>query len=92
MDCKDFIVGGKNLIVASAEYEYYFKPNWGIATFVDTGDAFSSFNSYEQKTGVGFGVRWRSPVGMVRADLGFPINRSETDSVVELHVVIGPDL
>ncbi|MET0226969.1 MAG: autotransporter assembly complex family protein [Dokdonella sp.] len=92
MDCKDFIVGGKNLIVASAEYEYYFKPNWGIATFVDTGDAFSSFGSYEQKTGVGFGVRWRSPVGMVRADLGFPINRSETDSVVELHVVIGPDL
>jgi len=92
MDCKDFIVGGKNLIVASAEYEYYFKPNWGIATFIDTGDAFTSFNSYEQKTGVGFGVRWRSPVGMVRADLGFPINRSETDSVVELHVVIGPDL
>jgi translocation and assembly module TamA len=91
-DCKDFIIGGKNLVVASAEYEYYFKPNWGIATFIDSGDAFSSFGSYEQKTGVGFGVRWRSPVGMVRADLGFPLNKSATDSAVELHVVIGPDL
>lgn len=90
--CKDFIIGGKNLLVASAEYEYYFKPNWGIATFVDTGDAFTSFDSYEQKTGVGFGLRWRSPVGMIRGDLGFPLNKDKNTSVVELHIVIGPDL
>lgn len=90
--CQNLIIGGKNLAVLSAEYEYYFKPNWGVATFVDTGDAFSSFSSYEQKTGAGFGVRWRSPVGMVRADLGFPLNKRDTDSTVELHIVIGPDL
>lgn len=90
--CQTLVIGGKNLAVASAEYEYYFKPNWGIATFIDTGDAFSSFNSYRQKVGTGFGVRWRSPVGMVRADLGFPVNKSATDSTVELHIVIGPDL
>ncbi|HEY0180894.1 MAG TPA: autotransporter assembly complex family protein [Dokdonella sp.] len=90
-DCKAFVVGGKNLLVASAEYEYYFKPNWGIATFVDTGDAFTSFSSYRQKIGAGFGVRWRSPVGMVRVDLGFPVNDDQNHGV-ELHVVIGPDL
>jgi len=91
MDCKDLIIGGKNLIVGSAEYEYYFKPNWGIATFVDTGDAFTTINDYRQKIGVGFGARWRSPVGMVRVDLGFPVHDSENHGV-ELHVVIGPDL
>jgi translocation and assembly module TamA len=90
-DCQDLIVGGKNLVVASAEYEYYFKPNWGIATFVDTGDAFSSFGSYRQKVGVGVGARWRSPVGMVRVDLGFPVH-DDNASGVELHIVIGPDL
>lgn len=90
-DCKDFIIGGKNLLVLSAEYEYYFTPNWGIATFVDTGDAFTSFNSYRQKIGTGLGLRWRSPVGMVRVDLGVPVNDSEHHGV-ELHVVIGPDL
>lgn len=90
-DCQDFVIGGKNLLVASAEYEYYFKPNWGIATFIDTGDAFSSFSSYRQKVGAGFGVRWRSPVGMVRVDLGFPVHDSKA-SGVELHIVIGPDL
>jgi translocation and assembly module TamA len=89
--CQTFVIGGKNLAVASAEYEYYFKPNWGVATFIDTGDAFSSFGSYRQKIGTGFGVRWRSPVGMVRADLGFPVH-DKNESGVELHIVIGPDL
>ena len=89
--CQELVIGGKNIAVASAEYEYYFKPNWGIATFVDSGDAFTSFGDYRQKIGAGFGVRWRSPVGMVRADLGFPIHDSH-ESGVELHIVIGPDL
>ncbi|MFI4970057.1 MAG: autotransporter assembly complex family protein [Lysobacterales bacterium] len=90
--CQELVIGGKNIAVASAEYEYYFKPNWGIATFVDSGDAFSGFGSYRQKVGAGFGVRWRSPVGMVRADLGFPVHDQNAPSSVELHVVIGPDL
>ncbi len=89
--CQDLVIGGRFLSVASAEYEYYFKPKWGIATFIDTGDAFSGFGDYRQKTGVGVGLRWRSPVGMVRVDLGVPVNDS-TASGVALHVVIGPDL
>jgi translocation and assembly module TamA len=90
-DCQTLVIGGKFLAVASAEYEYYFKPNWGIATFLDTGDAFSTLNDYRQKVGVGLGVRWRSPVGMVRVDLGFPVH-DDMNSGVELHIVIGPDL
>ena len=40
------IIGGKYLAVASAEYEYYFKEDWGAAVFVDAGDAFTdSFNA-----------------------------------------------
>lgn len=89
--CQDLVIGGKYLAVASAEYEYYFKPNWGIATFVDTGDAFTSFDSYRQKIGTGIGLRWRSPVGLVRVDLGFPVHDSQNHGV-ELHIVIGPDL
>ena len=41
--------------------------------------------------GYGIGVRWRSPVGMVRVDLGFPVH-DDQNSGVELHLVIGPDL
>ena len=90
-DCQTLVIGGKYLIVGSAEYEYYFRPNWGIATFIDTGDAFSTFNDYRQKIGVGIGARWRSPVGLIRVDFGFPV-RDDQNSGVELHLVIGPDL
>lgn len=89
--CQALIAGGRNLVVASAEYEYYFKPAWGIAAFVDTGDAFNDHHDYRQKTGVGLGARWRSPVGMVRVDLGFPVGDKDHKGV-ELHIVIGPDL
>lgn len=89
--CQELVIGGKFLAVASAEYEYYFKPNWGIAAFVDTGDAFTSFDDYRQRVGAGIGVRWRSPVGMVRVDLGVPLHDDDA-SGVELHIVIGPDL
>ena len=92
LDCENLIVGGLNLVVASAEYEYYFTPNWGVATFVDAGDAFNSFATYRNRIGTGFGLRYRSPVGMIRVDLGFPVNDPDNRHGVELHLVIGPDL
>ena len=84
------VIGGDRLLVGSAEYEYYFTPTWGAAAFVDAGDAFSG-NDFNLKVGAGFGVRWRSPVGLVRVDLGTPIG-DKYASGVELHIVIGPDL
>jgi translocation and assembly module TamA len=36
-------------------------------------------------------VRWRSPVGMIRVDIGTPI-RNSRESGLQLHLVIGPDL
>ncbi|MGA9421801.1 MAG: autotransporter assembly complex family protein [Rhodanobacteraceae bacterium] len=84
------VIGGEDIAVASAEYEYYFSPHWGVATFVDAGDAFTGSN-FDLKVGTGIGVRWRSPVGLVRVDLGVPVNDSR-ESGVALHIVIGPDL
>lgn len=84
------VIGGEQIAVASAEYEYYFTEKWGAAAFVDTGDAFTS-SSFDLKIGAGFGARWRSPVGLVRVDLGTPIGDPYA-SGVELHIVIGPDL
>lgn len=84
------VVGGEQLAVASAEYEHYFSPNWGAAAFVDAGDAFTGGN-FDLKVGAGLGLRWRSPVGLVRVDLGTPIG-DRYASGVELHVIIGPDL
>ena len=63
-----------------------------MAVFVDAGDAFTGFNTYKTHIGSGLGLRYRSPVGMVRVDLGTPINDPEGRSGIELHLTIGPDL
>ncbi|GLQ88658.1 autotransporter assembly complex protein TamA [Dyella flagellata] len=84
------VIGGNSLVIGSATLEHYFTPRWGIATFVDAGNAFNGTRVHP-KIGTGIGVRWRSPVGMIRVDVGTPINDAQHHGV-ELHLVIGPDL
>ncbi|HEU4779221.1 MAG TPA: outer membrane protein assembly factor [Steroidobacteraceae bacterium] len=85
------IIGGEFLAVASAEYEYYFKENWGGAVFVDAGDAFIS--TFSANVGAGVGLRWRSPLGPIRIDVAFPVHTDlPLESSWRLHVLVGPDL
>ena len=46
----------------------------------------------ELKTGAGFGVRWQSPIGPIRLDLGFPINDDDARQSYRVHFTLGPDL
>jgi translocation and assembly module TamA len=82
------IIGGKHLIVGSLEYEYRFWGNWGIAAFVDSGDAFT--NTLDMRTGAGLGLRWFSPVGPLRLDLAHGFEYPG-DSI-RLHLTFGPEL
>ena len=84
-----YALGAKHLVVGSAEYEHYFGGGpWGAAVFVDTGSAFD--NTIDLHTGVGFGVRWKSPVGPVRIDIAHGLNHP--DSQFQLYLNIGADL
>ena len=88
---RGIIIGGKYLAVASAEYEYYFRENWGAAVFTDAGDAFS--DHFELNLSAGVGARWRSPLGPVRIDVAFPIQSAQpVQQSWRLHVLLGPDL
>jgi len=69
------IVGGKYLSVASLEYEQFINDHWGVAAFIDGGNAFNS-NSIRIEYGTGLGVRWISPIGPVRLDFAIPSNHS----------------
>ncbi|MBU6248204.1 MAG: autotransporter assembly complex protein TamA [Xanthomonadaceae bacterium] len=84
------VIGGRELLVGSTEVEHYFTRQWGIAAFIDAGNAFTG-TDYRPKIGAGLGVRWLSPVGMIRVDFGVPVHSRERHGV-ELHIVIGPDL
>lgn len=83
------VVGGEFLAVASTEYEHFFLPDWGVALFLDGGDAFSS--DFDLHVGAGAGVRWRSPIGSVRLDFAKAVE-GEGAGGWRIHIVIGPDL
>lgn len=83
------VEGGRYLAVGSLEYENMFLGDWGGAIFTDFGNAYNSFSDPIEYS-VGIGVRWRSPVGLIRVDLAKGL--SDTDEPIALHIVIGPDL
>ena len=84
-----YALGAQNVVTASIEYERYFKGPWGAAVFVDSGSAFDG-KSPDMHTGVGIGLRWRSPVGPVRIDIARGLK--SPDSPFTLHFAIGADL
>ena len=67
----DAIVGGRYLLTAGAEYQYWFRPPWGVAVFYDAGNAGDKFNDLNPKSGYGVGARWRSPVGPINVDVAY---------------------
>ena len=85
---KKFPDGASNVVTSSIEYEHYFNGPWGAAVFVDTGSAFES--RPELRTGVGIGLRWRSPVGPLRVDLARGLDHP--DSPFQITLNFGADL
>lgn len=87
-DASGDVIGGKHLLFGSLEYEHRIRGDWGVAVFVDAGNAFNSTHDGFE-TGAGIGLRWRSPVGMVRVDVASAVSR---DNGLRLHFTLGPDL
>jgi translocation and assembly module TamA len=85
----DAITGGKHLLVGSIEYEKKILPQWSLATFFDTGNAFNDIGDIGAKSGAGVGARWYSPVGLVRLDLAFALDDDGTPW--RIHFRIGPE-
>lgn len=82
------IIGGDVLLTGSVEVARPISPNlpsvWG-AVFIDAGRAASAWNSYSPAYGYGVGVRWRSPIGPLRADLAW----GEETRKLRLHLSVG---
>ncbi len=81
----DAIVGGRRLVVGSAEYTYWIGENWGAALFVDAGDVWDKGVQVNPSVGYGAGVRFRTPIGPIRADLAY----GEETGQYRLHFSIG---
>jgi translocation and assembly module TamA len=82
------IIGGDVLLTGSVELARPVAASlpavWG-AVFVDAGRAASAWNSYKPAFGYGVGVRWRSPIGPLRADIAY----GEEVRKFRLHLSVG---
>ena len=89
---ENFLVGGDALAVGSAEYNYEFRPSFRGAVFTDFGNAYDTTGEYDNATAVsiGTGIRWQSPIGLVRLDVAKGLTGDNND--VRLHFFIGSPL
>ena len=78
------VVGGRYLATASAEVTHWLDEQWGIAAFVDAGNAVDSLSDVELAVGYGIGARWRSPAGPLAVDLAY----GERNNEVHLHFAL----
>ena len=73
-------IGGDKLLVFNAEVIFPLIKRMGIkgVVFGDAGNVYSYGNSFDpgnMRKDVGFGIRWRSPLGPLRVEIGFPIDK-----------------
>jgi len=78
------IVGGRYLLIGSAEVTHWVTETWGLAVFADAGNAWDD-GPYEPVLGTGVGARLRTPIGPVRVDVAY----GEETKAWRLHFSIG---
>jgi outer membrane protein insertion porin family len=85
-------VGGDGLLLFNLEYRFPVYSDFGGTLFFDSGNVWADWRSIrigELKNGVGLGARYNSPIGPVRAGIGFKLNREPGESGYALFVNIG---
>jgi translocation and assembly module TamA len=86
-------VGGNYLIELSLELRLRISERFGLVGFLDGGNAFSAPEpdfSQGLLWGTGVGLRYYSPIGPFRLDIGFPLDRRPgLDDSFQVYVSLG---
>lgn len=74
-------LGGNALVVLNEELRYMTAAGYGGAVFYDAGNVFRRATEFSLawRHALGAGLRWESPIGLVRLDVGFALNRRQGD-------------
>jgi len=81
----DTVVGGRYVAVASVEAMHWVTPTWGVAAFVDAGNATDTVSGFRPSVGYGIGARLRTPIGPFRLDLAY----GQAVQSLRLHLSVG---
>jgi outer membrane protein assembly complex protein YaeT len=92
-DAKGEPIGGDTLLEGSLEIRYPIWRDFGGVAFVDFGNVYEkpfSMDLGDIRYTSGLGVRYQTPIGPIRMDLGYQINpQFDEDSRYQIHFSIG---
>ena len=97
IDRNGFPTGGNAVLVLNAELRVPVWRDVGAVGFVDAGNVFnrvSDFDLGQIRPTSGFGLRYQSPIGPLRVDLGFKLDRQllpdgSLERLTALHISLG---
>ena len=91
VDDNDNPAGGRILAEISGEMRFPLYKILGGVVFIDGGNVWQEFNDMSSRLrwGTGVGLCLKTPLGSVRLDYGFKLNRQADESIGTLHFAIG---
>jgi outer membrane protein insertion porin family len=92
LDANLLPIGGNGLVIFNAELRAPVTRALGVVGFLDTGNVFTSaagIDLGELRSAVGGGVRYKSPFGPLRFDLGFKVKRQPGEGLTAWFVSFG---
>lgn len=72
------VIGGRNVLTLTGEYDHQILSSWALAAFIDAGNAYNE-EIDELLLGAGTGLRFLAPFGAVRFDFAWPLNEDPDD-------------
>jgi outer membrane protein insertion porin family len=83
--------GGNVFALTNLELRFNMGKGFGLVTFVDGGEVWQTFDEVDGdlKYTTGAGLRYNTPVGPVRLDYGYKLNREPDESIGEFHFSFG---
>jgi outer membrane protein assembly factor BamA len=83
--------GGEAVAILNQELRWHHASGFGGVAFYDGGNVFPTVRemSLDFRHTLGLGLRWHSPIGLLRLDVGFPLDRQEGEKRYRLYFGIG---
>lgn len=85
-------LGGRSMMIYTLELRNRIGKNFGLVLFYDVGNVYKhAYPDFSEgvRQSIGLGIRYYTPIGPIRLDLAFPLNKRHMDNSFEAYFSIG---